>query len=323
MIRPGYVRRLRRMRLLALAVVPLAACSSANEPAAEPATGSTTTTTVPAAAAVASGDAEPSPRAQTLAPQEWTVEVEAAWSGIEGRSDGTSSATVVFDPSDASDGPFGAVGSCSGHRGRVGAYSVFASEDGTSAVSVWTADRVLAAGIYDAEVRVEGSGDPVVASGTMTVLDGLQDGEFLAFVPGGGRVEGSFRCAGAASPSPLDIGRPGDGELATVEVFAVLRHDGAERVVGLAADAGDDVVCPGAVGVESGVVVGATGDARLGAVTSFELADAARPALRMQVLGEAYEFTGVTVALSDDATSGSFAASSVTGVAVDGAFRCT
>lgn len=320
----GYVRRMRRWLVLAaVAALAAAGCSSGDAGPADAPVDATTTTLAPApadeAAAAEAGASDA--MADDAVPAEWTVRVDATWSGIDGRPDGSISAALSFDPATASDGPFGAVGSCSGHRALVGAYSVFASQDGRSAINVWTADRVRASGIYDAEVRIEDDGSPLVAGGTMTLLDGLQRGRFLAFVAGGGRIEGDFECTGTPVPTPIDTGSPRDDVLDSVEVFAVLRDGSAERVVGLAADAAADVRCPAVSGDDAaGVVLEARGDAGLGAITSFELTEP--DVLRLEVAGETYEFADVVLALSEDSTSGSFGAVSGT-TSIEGAFRCT
>lgn len=319
----GYVRRMRRWLVLAAVAALAAGCSSGDDGPVDDPVDATTSTLAPApadeAATAEAGASEA--MVDDVAPVEWTVRVDATWSGIDGQPDGSISAALSFDPATASGGPFAAVGSCSGQRALVGAYSVFASQDGRTAINVWTADRVRASGIYDAEVRIEGDGSPLVAGGTMTLLDGLQRGRFLAFVAGGGRIEGDFECTGAPVPTPIDTGVTGDDVLDSVEVFAVLRDGSAERVVGLAADAAADVRCPAVSGDDApGVVLEARGDAGLGAITSFELAEP--DVLRLAVAGETYEFADVVLALSEDGTSGSFGAVSGT-TSIEGAFRCT
>jgi len=173
-------------------------------------------------------------------------------------------------------------------------------------------------------VRVEFvSGPPIVASGTMTVDDGLQSGEFLAFVLGGGQVEGTFDCSGAPRPAPLEVGTAGDDVLDAIEVFAVLRRAESERVVGLAVDRSSAVDCPAETGGDGDTIVRADGDARAGAITTFDLVGVDDPLLRLRVGDEAYVFAHVSLTLSRDGLSGSFAGQSSGGVSIEGAFRCT
>ena len=65
-----------------------------------------------------------------------------------------------------------------------------------------------------------------------------------------------------------------------------------------------------------------TGDARLGSITEFEVGDDPM-VVRMSVNGVEYDFTDVSVSVVDDGAAGTFTASSVDGVSVDGAFRCS
>jgi hypothetical protein len=273
----------------------------------------TTVTTEPSATGTTSPETVPAPV--------WSVAMTANWSGVEGVDDGGASVAVEFDPGDRADDPFGEVGSCSGLRERVGAYSVFAS-DGDDAVSVWTADRVTAPGDYDVEVRIERAEGPIRASGTLTVRDELQRGEFVGVTPEGGRVDGEFECAGAPPPTPLVPGEPGDGTIDSVEVFVIVRDGGAERVLGLAASGDDDVDCPAVSGTGGETIVRAEGDARLGAITMFELAGGAEPTLELRFGDVSYDFAEVGVQIGPDGASGTFTGTSG-GVSVDGAFLCT
>lgn len=321
---------MRRLSVL-LAVGTLAACSGGSDatssvPAVEPATtaasGSVVSSDEPA-----SDDAAGSAEAGQTEAQVGAAASDAeAMVSIAVAASGFTSPDVSLDLSAAyadDVGPFGEFGSCSGSRAFVGAYSIFVSgSDG--AVNVWTADRVTAAGIYDAEVRVEPtSGDPLIGSGTITVLDGLQSGEFVAFGADGGRLEGTFACEGTPSPEPLPLGAVGDDALDTVEVFALLRDGDAERVVALAVDGTADAECPAAEGGAAGpTVVRADGDERLGAITTFELSDGPATA-RLRIGGRSFEFPDVTLTLEPDGTAGIFAAANPDGTSVDGAFRCT
>lgn len=323
---------MRRSPSAILAVAALAtACSgggaeSSTSTVVEPATtvgseaaGAAPNDAASAAEAAADGDAAGDAAAKVGASAGGSVTMTVAASGFEGGD-----VAIDAQVSAAGEaGPFDEFGSCSGLRDHVGAYSVFVSGP-TGAVSVWTADRVTSAGIYDAEVRVEPvAGAPLIASGTLTVLDGLQSGEFLAFGADGGRVEGTFGCTGAPSPTPLVVGNSMDGVLESVEVFALVRDGDAERVVGLAIDGAGPAECPAAVGGDpSPLVVRADGDARLGAITTFELS-AEPTTARLRVGAASYEFTDVTLTLEPDGTAGFFAATSPDGTSVDGAFRCT
>jgi hypothetical protein len=245
------------------------------------------------------------------------------------------SATITSPDGDAAEfaadgrsggsGPFEEFASCSGLRDAIGAYSVFVSvADG--ALSVWTADRVDAAGVFEADVRLERPGSaPVSAAGTIEVSDGLQSGRFLAYPAEGGRIEGTFACTGSEVPSPLVVG-PADGVLDTVEVFALLGEGETERVVGLAVDASDpdvEVRCPAVEDGASGdVVVRVVGDERVGAITEFEISVAPRPVVRLRVGEQFYELTEVSTVVEPDGRSGVFGAAA-DGVSVDGAFRCS
>lgn len=308
--------------LAAAAVLVLAACSGDDPaPAAEPVVEPPTTTTVPdpvGPAAAAESDAT-----LAQASTEWTVEIDVAADGFDGAPvDATVSWTG--DPESTVDGgPFGRFGACSGLRTHVGAYSVLVSgDDAIDAVSVWTADRVVAAGIYDAEVRIERTGQPTIsASGTMTVLDGLQQGEFVAFGASGGRVDGSFSCLGTVPPTPLAADAD-DDVVEAVEVFALLREGESERVLGLAADASSGAECPGVGGATSPVVLRVEGDAALGGLTSFELTGGAVVDARLGAGGETFDFDDVLITLDEQGSSGVFSGRTADGVSVDGAFRC-
>lgn len=311
----------------ALVVVGCSSDGSADEPPVVDLATTTTTTSVGGEAdAAAEREADvPDPAAAMIA-DDWSVAVTVTWSGVDGRSDAAATAEVALSSTDSAElDPFGTFGSCSGLRGRLGAYSVVVSGvEQVDAVNVWTADRVAGAGIYDADVRVEfTSGPPIVAAGTMTVDDGLQSGDFVAFVPDGGQVDGTFECSGAPQPVPLEAGAAGDGVLDAVEVFAVLRRAESERVVGLAADRSSSVACPAETGGDSDTVVRADGDARMGAITTFDLVGVDDPALRLRVGGEAYVFDDVSLTLAPDRSAGSFVARSTGGVSVEGAFRCS
>lgn len=320
-----------RANLVLVGALALSACSAAGERSA-PATTASSTVADPASerAADASSDLSSDPvsgdaggaaaESALAAPADWSVRIDVV---AEGFGAGSLDAAVEWtgDP-DASvaNGAFGRFGSCSGLRERVASYSVFVSgDDAAESVSVWTADRVTGGGIFDAEVRIERSGaEPITATGTITILDDLQAGEFVAFGADGGRVEGTFTCSGAPPATPL---RPSDGAAAgaSAEVFALLRDGDSQRVVGLASDAATDGECPGGTG---GPVLAVTGSAALGAISAFELSGAPIGDARLRVAGTDYEFPDVTVTLDETGTSGVFSGANLDGTSVDGAFRC-
>lgn len=309
-------------------VLVLGACSGGDaSPVTDtvaPSTAPATSTTV--ADAAAAGAATESDATLADDATEWTVAVDVRSSGFEGQPIDT---TVSWSGDPASlveDGPFGRFGACSGLRGHVGAYSVLVSGDGElDAVSVWTAERVTAAGVYDAEVRIERAGSaPISASGTMTIDDGLQEGEFQAFGPSGGEVAGTFSCLGTVPPTPLSAtGLDGDGELDAVEVFALLQDGDAERILGLAADGSSGAECAALGQDSSSTVVRVDGDAVLGGLTAFELTDEPSVTARLRAGGASYEFDDVMLRVDDSGASGVFSGVTAEGVSVDGAFRCT
>lgn len=309
--------RLRRSTLAVSAAIALAACSST--PADVEPASTDPVTTMPADDSAPASERSGSVADDVAATGElpaWTVAIDVVAEGFEG---GGIDATVDWagDPdTPTARGPFGRFGSCSGLGEHVGAYTVFVSgSEVADHVGIWTADPVSGAGTYDAEVRVERVGlPPLVASGTITLADGLQAGEFAAFGPQGGSVEGSFRCSGSDPASPLGGGG--------AEVVALLRDGDAERVVTLAADTGDGMACPNVPGSTTGdPVIRVEGDTRLGAITAFELA--ANPSsARLRVGGVDYEFVDVVTSIDPTGASGAFSGTSVDGTSVDGAFRC-
>lgn len=321
-----------RLPLLSLAgLLVLAACSdgdpaseAGNEPtptAAPTATPTTTPTTTPTIA-------EPPVSIESVAGAEtdtaWSITVDVMADGFGGA---TLDETATWTGSPVSDaGPFGAFGSCSGQRERLGTYSVLVSgDDGIDAVSIWTADRVDAAGTYDAEVRIERPGsEPIAASGTLTILDGLQRGEFAATGPEGGRVEGTFACLGTVPPVPLpaDAGLD-DAVVEAVEVYALLRDGGAERIVGLTADASSGAACPRVEGRADPSIVRVEGDARVGGITEFELSGETSTTAWLRAGGVGFDLDDVVLALDEGGSSGVFSGVTVDGVTVDGAFRCS
>lgn len=236
---------------------------------------------------------------------------------------------VAIDPADIDTvDPFGTYAACSGVRRSVGVYSLLvAAVDGPiRSVSVLTFERVDGPGIHAADVRIERrSGAPIVAVGTVTITDDLQSGTFLGFEDDGTSVTGTFTCEGAeAAPTPLEPGDD-DGVVDTVEVFVLLRSNGAERAVGLAIDgAGPDVdiECPGATDMAAELLVRVDGDRSVGAVTRFELTDGSAAAMRFRVGGVSFEFDDVTVTADDRRVSGTFEADH-DGLSAVGAYSCS
>lgn len=317
----------RAVSLLSAVVLLASACSggAADEPAsttlplgeADAALSVVDGTTPPTSdAAAAAGEArsadDPAGRAAGE-PVEVSISVSAPDLGIE--------ADLVAESSVDAD-LFGDFVACSGTRAELGTYAVTVARSSGDplAVALLSAARVTGAGVVDADVRIERSGrDPVVAAGTMTLDAGLQSGTFVAFDADGARVEGSFECDASIAPQPLAEQVGG-----SVEVVALLRQDGAERIVALATSNPALASCPGDVAGQP-LVVRADGGAELGSLTTFELTvdgvagdDAA---LRMRV-GERVEvFDDVTVVLDDDRSAGTFAGDAGD-LAVDGAFTC-
>ncbi|HSJ91443.1 MAG TPA: hypothetical protein VK917_05210 [Ilumatobacter sp.] len=311
---------LRTVTLVFAAALAVAACSGGGDeptvaPTATPAATSPADTV--AVADQPSDDAGDDAALSDVVPQ-WSVTIDVVAEGFEGEPIDTSVGWTGDPNAVVEDGPFGSFGSCSGLRERVSGYSVFVSgSDSLDLVGIWTADRVAGAGIFDAEVRVEREGaDPLTANGTITILDDLQRGQFLAFGPDGGRVEGSFSCSGAEPAAPM---RSDDAVTDSVEVFAVLRDGDTERIVGLAIDSSGDVTCATDGGSE--IVVGVDDDASVGAITAFELGGGPTGAL-LRVAGVAYEFPVVDLTIDEAGTSGFFSGANLDGTSVDGAFRC-
>lgn len=312
---------------VAVAVAIVAACSGGDDGTGTPA--STTPAAPPTSSDEASGD-----DAATAAPpappnggeEEWRIELEATVRPASGGAYAPGVSWTTSPDATETDGPFGTFASCSGHRSFVSPYSISLSAIGSfEVVTVWTADPVTEPGTYDAQIQLDHDDhELVVATGTVTIDEGLQAGEFTATANDGTLVEGRFECSGTPSPVPLTVGDPADGVLESVEVFALLRDGGGERITGLATDASVDVACPAVDGVEaaSSRVLSASGDARLGAITAIEIG--VEPAvLRLTVNGQVFESDDPSVDLADDGAAGSFAAAFAGGVTVDGAFRCS
>lgn len=309
----------RSWALLAAGALSLTACSGGTtDPEPESAS-----TTVAVDEPVADDEAGSGDAALAVDPDEsdevveqWSVTIDVTADGFDGLGV-DASVGWTGDPDDVvSDGPFGEFASCSGLRDDVGAYSVFVSGSGDpSSVGVWTSSRVTGAGIYDAEVRIERDGSaPLSAAGTMTILDGFQQGEFLAFGAGGGRIEGTFSCSGTEPGVPLPA-----TDADSVEAFAVLRAGEEERIVGLATEAGDRTVCDAA----GDPILRVEGDATVGAITAIELGGGPDASATLRIAGTTYDFERVEVQVeAGPETAGVFSAVSADGVSVDGAFRC-
>ena len=298
---------MRGIARLVAAITVLAACSGGDD---APATGVTTVpVTTPADDATVPAETEPvdvDDAGAVSAEVSLSVEVDDLVAGELGG--------LVDDSGD----PFEQFASCSGIRAHFGTYVVLVSQsDGpVGSVSVATGESVTAPGIHDATVRVEPppTGPETFASvagaGTMTIDDGFRTGSFSAFDAEGRMISGEFECRGGADPAPL-----ADDGVGMVEVFALLRSGGAQRLVGLVAPAGDRASCSSGDGRVPSVRV--DGDAATGAITSFELTD--EPRLSMRVGTTDYVFDDVASDGTDDAGTFSAMAGDVT---VDGALRC-
>ena len=317
-----YRRNVRRLSTLVLASSLVAACAGPDD-VRPVATAPPDTTLAPTGPDDAEADRDDTPTAPAE-PQLPTVSVKVAGNGIDTELE------VQVDPDDLTDiDPFGRFATCSGLGEAFGNYSVLVSDvDGPiRSVSVLTFDRVDGAGIHDADVRIERqSGEPVVATGTLTIDAGLRSGTFVAFAPDGESVEGEFRCDGDEfAATPLPPGRD-DDVVDTVEVFVLLRNGDAERVLGVAVDASTGtaaIECAGAVGATSDLLVRVDGGWSIGAVTTFELTDGEASAMRLRAGGRSFEFASVDVVGDDVRTSATFSAANADGITVDGAFSCT
>ena len=328
-------RRPTRLAVLAVTVLVVTGCSGDDDPtgadrttSAEVATGADATSAAADAASDAALEAADGTGEGTgpddvgPAPEQATVTVSVRTGAVDGEL------SVPLDADDAD--PFGRFASCSGLRASVATYSVLVSDPDAvvRSVSVITDDAVAGPGVHDAEVRVEpASGAAIIGAGTVTLDPGLATGSYVAFDADGASVEGEFSCDGASGePVPLEVGDD-DGELDTVEVFALLRRSDEERVVGLtAAGSGPaSLRCPGAGGPDDDgdVLVAVDGDSSTGAITAFEITAPPSPTMRMRVGSVDYEFDSPVIDTSRSATSGTFQAAGDDGISIDGAFRCT
>jgi hypothetical protein len=248
-----------------------------------------------------------------------------------GSIDGRAEIGGTVDPAALEDAdPFGTFAACSGARRTFGPFAVTVSTPSgeVAAAAVQTVQSVTRPGIHDAGVRIElRSGEIESALGTVTIDDGWRSGTFVAFGDEGRSVNGSFVCSGGDPASaPLDRADT-VGVLDSVEIVALLRRDGSERVVGLAVETARSpevaLDCPASIGAADGpLVVRVDGDQTVGAISTFELTDGGAPTVRMRVGGVSYEFDDVVISLADPATSGTFSVVDA-GLAIDGAFRCT
>ncbi len=315
------VRRPVRRAVAASVSLLLVACSGGGGDDAAPVV-SPAATIADDAVATAPSDDSPDPAtsgASGSAPVAPTVRVSVRSDSIDGE--------IVVEQTGDGD-PFGTFGSCSGLRSRVGTYSVLVADTigSVRSISLLTAGAVGGTGTFDADVRIEPAvGDAIVATGTVTLSSDLAAGSYIAFTPDGEPIEGDFECSGGTGPEPLAVGSD-DGVLDAIEVFALLRRGDAERVLGLAvaSDSAPTARCPGAEGRTGDTqIVRVDGDASIGALTTFELTRGTTSTMRLRAGGVVYEFDRVDVQLDDGAASGIFAAETPSGIAVDGAFRCT
>lgn len=316
--------------VLCLAAAILAGCS---DEGGAPTTSATST--VPASTSPQLAGTVTVPSSSTVAPApapappyEVSIDVSVDSAGVEGQL----AVAVEAGELDEID-PFTRFSSCSGLRASVGTYVVTAADadaDGdVRSVTVLTSGRVAAAGIHDADVRVEFAGrEPVTAVGTVTLDDDLRSGTFQAFESTGERVDGAFRCDGPPGVAvPIDDAATVDGVLSAVEVVALLRQDGAERVVGLTLDTSEvmvaDARCPGIDGSDDPVLVSVAGGQAIGAINEFELTADPVAKLRMRVGGASYSLDDAVVAPDATGGAGTFAGTTADGVMVDGAYRCS
>ena len=221
---------------------------------------------------------------------------------------------------DAVDGPFGRFGSCSGWREVVSAYSVVVSTGTGSgdpaelaAAVIWTSDRLDGPGSYDVEVRLErADGVAWVGSGTTTLGDDLRSGAVDAVAPDGTRVTGAFECSGPVVPVPA-------GSSPVVEVFALVRSRGAERVLGLVTPESAVARCGGSDGR---TIVTASVDPGQSGLRFFELGGEPAPTVRFESGGRSFQVTDPVSTFTPGGESGVFSGSTADGVEVDGAYRC-
>lgn len=243
-----------------------------------------------------------------------TVTVEVQVGGL--------SAVLAGEVAD-SDDPFETFFACAGLRSAVNVYSVLASTvDGeVRSVSVASVEPVMGPGVSDALIRVErASGDAVDAVGTISLDDGLASGTYAGFDPAGQQVTGRFDCEGGFGV-PLLLATGDDDGSRVLEVSALMRNRGAERLVGLAAaeSTGASFDCPGTA---PDSIVRVDGDATVGSVTAFEMVGGGSPMVRLRIGSTTYDLDGVTIGDIDRAEAGTFSGLAG-GVTVDGAYRCS
>jgi hypothetical protein len=315
------VRGLRNVAALALAGTLVAAgCATGSDetsepivpPAPEPTTRPRTEPgDAPSDATTVAGE---TPITQSTAPEvPRTVEMSVQSPGLG------LDATVSGDAAEGGD-PFGAFATCTAYRAVAGAYVVGVSDPAAAltSVAVVSAGRIDGAGATDADVRVEPAvGEPISASGTMTLDPDLAGGTYLAFAPGGARVEGTFDCEGGGE-RPVTMAA---SDVGAIEVVVLLDHAGSERVVTATRLGAEPSDCPD--GDASSLIVRTDGDDTLGAITTFELDDGPNGAvMRLRAGTTVYEADDVAVSLDDDSRSGTFAAVTTDDVTIAGAFAC-
>ena len=325
----GTVRSMRSFVASCVVALTAAACSGG---AAEPASSGpaiTTTTVVDGSAAAESGSAEQAagtvPEGGDATPlYQVVIDVSVDRLDLAERLD------VTIDPAELDDvDPFTRFSSCSGLRASISTFTVTAVDatEPVRSVSVVTSEPVAGPGLYDAEVRVESDLGAVNAVGTMTLDQSLRVGSFQAFEASGDSVSGAFACDGpAGTPVPVADGSADDGVLRAVEVIALLRRSGEERIVGLTLDPVEveaaDAECPGVTAADVDVLVSVEGGQAVGAITTFVLVSEPSPSLRMRVGGASYEVDAVDIAVDESGAAGTFSGVTADGIAVDGAFRC-
>jgi hypothetical protein len=323
------IRGLRTVAALALvAALPLVGCGSGDDDAIEPIVSpASVPTTLPmdssagastGASAVAAAELSTTSSASSTSTTEPAVPRVVEFSV---RSPGLDIDAVVSGAAEEVSDPFGAFATCTAYRSVAGAYVVGISDPAAelTSVAVVSAGRITGAGAVDADVRVERAvGDAISASGTMTLDPDLAGGTYLAFTPGGERVEGTFECQGSDEP-PVTMAA---SEVGAIEGVVLLEQEGSERVLTATMLGAAPSDCP--VGDASSLIVRTDGDDKLGAITTFEIDDGPSGAvMRVRAGSTVYAADGVVDALDADTRSGTFAAVTPDDVTIAGAFACT
>jgi hypothetical protein len=304
--------RIGRRGWVVLAVL-LGACSNGGPTSGEP-----VVSLGPSSVAASTPDASSSAAGADVAGPVAKVEATV---GMHVELDEPSTEAELSAPTGADGDPFGDFATCSGVRGAVGAYvvGVGSSSGPVRWLSVVTSTRLTGAGTVDADVRVElGDGTNIEATGTTTISSDLASGTFVAFDAAGSRVAGSFECRGATEPPALISA----SETGSIEVLALLRRSGNERVVSAALVDAADADCP--VGDGQPLILRIDGGDALGAITTFELSrdGSSSAVMRMRIGGTVVEFDGVDVSIAESSRAGTFSAAHGN-LSVDGAFSCT